>query len=96
MKEIWQASANPADWRGEPVSSLLPWWWALWIVPWGVSIVDWAAGRTLDEAGAEKLEAATGLVANARDIPLIFVLLAIVGAVHRMQLEHHRRQAAAG
>ena len=24
MKEIWLASANPSDWRGRPVSPLLP------------------------------------------------------------------------
>lgn len=97
MKETWRASANPADWRREPVSPLLHWWWALWILPfWGVSPVDWAVGRTLDEAGVETLEAATSLVGGLLDIPLVLVLLAIIGAVNRMQLAHHRRQAAAG
>ena len=47
MTEIWRASRNPSDWRGEPVSPLLRWWWILWLV------------------------------------------------VHRMQMDHHRRQVAA-
>ena len=97
MTEIWRASRNPSDWRGEPVSPLLPWWWVLWIVPfWGADIVDWAVGRNLDEAGAEILEAAIGLASWILDIPLILVLLAIIGTVQRMQMDHHRRQLAAG
>ncbi|MDE0359424.1 MAG: DUF4328 domain-containing protein [Gammaproteobacteria bacterium] len=97
MTEIWRASRNPSDWRGEPVPPLLRWWWVLWIVPfWGVSIVDVAARGRVDEAGLERLEATTGLVSWMLDIPLALVLLAIIGAVHRMQMDHHRRQLAAG
>ncbi|MDE2927401.1 MAG: DUF4328 domain-containing protein [Acidobacteriota bacterium] len=97
MTEIWRASRNPADWRGRPVSALLQWWWVLWIVPfWGEAIVNWAVGRNLDEAGAETLEAATGLAGWILDIPLILVFLAIIGAVHRMQIQHRARQMAAG
>lgn len=97
MTEIWRVSRNPADWRGTPVSALLQWWWVLWIVPfWGADILDWAVGRNLDEAGAEALEAAIGLAGEILDIPLILVLLAIIGAVHRMQMQHRARQVAAG
>ncbi len=96
MTEIWRTSRNPSDWRGEPVSPLLPWWWVLWIVPfWGASIVDLAARRNLDEAGIENLETATGLVTWILGIPVALVLIAIIGAVQRMQIEHHRRQVAA-
>ena len=95
MTEIWRASRNPSAWRGEPVPPLLRWWWVLWIVPsWGLLILDWTAGRSLDEAGAEKLEATMGLVDWILDIPLALVMLAIIGAVHRMQTDHHRRQSA--
>ena len=97
MTEVWRASRNPSAWRGEPVSLLLHWWWVLWIVPfWGVSIVDLAARRSLDEAGVESLEAITGLVNWILDIPLALVMLAIIGTVHRMQTEHHRKQVPTG
>ena len=97
MKEIWKASADPADWGGQPVSPLLHWWWFLWIVPfWGASLVDWAVGRNLGEAGAETLETVTSVASSVLDIPLVLVLLAIMGTVNRMQLAHHREQAAAG
>lgn len=96
MKEIWQASANPSDWQGQAVSPLLHWWWALWILPlWGGSLVDWAVGRNFDEAGAETLEAVTGIAGYVLDIPLVLVLVAIVNRVHGMQMNHYRRQVAA-
>ena len=97
MSEIWRTSRNPSYWRGQPVSLLLPWWWLLWIVPyWGSEIVDLAVGRNLDEASAETLESAMGLANWILDIPLALVLLGIIGGVHRMQTEHHRRQLAEG
>ena len=97
MSEIWRASRNPSYWREQPVSLLLPWWWVLWIVPfWGSSIVDLTVGRNLDEAGANALEAASGLAYWILQIPLTLVLLAIIAGVHRMQAEHHRRQMAGG
>lgn len=96
MKEIWQASADPSDWQGQAVSPLLHWWWALWILPfWGGSLVDWAVGRNLDEAGAETLEAVTGIASYVLDVPLVLVLVAILNRVHGMQMKHYRRQAAA-
>lgn len=97
MREIWRASRNPSFWREQPVSALLPWWWVLWIVPfWGFDIVSTAAGRMLDEAGAETVEAVLGLASWILDIPLILVLLGIIGGIHRMQTEHYRRQMADG
>ncbi len=97
MSEIWRTSRNPSYWREQPVSLLLPWWWALWIVPfWGSSMVALTVGRNLDEAGAKALEATSGLAYWTLEIPLTFVLLAIIAGVHRMQAEHHRRQMAEG
>lgn len=97
MSEIWRASRNPSFWREQPVSPLLPLWWILWIVPlWGASIVDLTVGRTLDEADTETFAAALALASWMLDVPLILVLLGIIGGVHRMQSEHHRRQMAEG
>ena len=93
MSEIWRASASPTDWRAAPVSPLLRWWWGLWLAPWGLGLVELAAGWNLDEAGVETLEAATGLVGWVLDIPLALVFLAIIGAVSRMQAAHVRNRS---
>ena len=97
MREIWRASVSPSDWRAVPVSTLLRWWWGLWIVRFGgaLEIVGWVANRNLDEAGTETVEVATELVDWVLEIPLALVLLAIVGAVSRMQAAHYRRRSEA-
>jgi len=94
MREIWRASVNPSDWGAAPVSPLLRWWWSLWIVgSWGTDGVDLVASLRLDEAGFETVDAATNLVGHALDIPLAFVLVAIITAVTQLQTAHHRRQS---
>ena len=96
MTEIWRASVNPSDWGATPVSPLLRWWWGLWIVPsWGLgpSWIQWRRPAFLDEAGTETVDAATDLVENLLDIPLAFVLVAIITAVTQLQTAHHRRQS---
>ncbi len=32
MSEIWRVSANPGDWQNTPRSSVLGWWWALYLL----------------------------------------------------------------
>jgi hypothetical protein len=32
MKEIWQASKNPNNWKNEKGSLVLRWWWAFWLI----------------------------------------------------------------
>lgn len=93
MQEIWRASVDPSAWREAPVSPLLRWWWGLWIAWMYVSEFVKAAG-VLDEGGSEPL-AMTFLAAHfVLVVPLCLVLRAIIGEVHRLQLEHHRRQTA--
>lgn len=87
MKEIWHASADPSDWQGKPAPGLLRWWWILWtVLLWGSETVQWAAGRILDEAGAETVASATSLATSALDVPLALVLIAIIGRVHGRQM----------
>lgn len=93
MREIWRASVSPSDWSAAPVSPQLRWWWGLWIVPsWGLDGVDLVASFRLDEAGTQTLDAATDLIGYALDIPLAFVLVAIIAAVAQLQTAHHRSQ----
>ena len=76
------------------MSPLLRWWWGLWIVTaWGLDSVDLVASFRLDEAGFETVDAATNLVGHALDIPLAFVLVAIIAAVTQLQTAHHQRQS---
>lgn len=93
MKEIWRASVDPSAWRGAPVPPLLRYWWVLWIVWfWCWEIVVWAG--VLDEGRSEPLAMTLLATYFVLVVALCLVLRTIIGEVHGMQLEHHRRQAA--
>ena len=94
LKEVWRASANPSDWRNEGGSRLLVWWWALWLLPWGLLLVSWGATQGMGEAQAERVEGYFDLAAVALDIPLAFVFLVVIERIHRMQMGHWSRQRA--
>lgn len=86
MKEIWKASANPQDWKNEPVSSLLPWWWFLWIVSGTVGSVSnrlWLTAKTIDAYTVANL---LDQVSNAVVVVLSLLMAALVRRIQRMQM----------
>lgn len=96
MKEIWQASIDPTDWKRQRGSPLLGWWWALWLAAaWGGELGYWVATLTLEEAHAQSVGGAIGLVRTVIRIPLALVLIRIITKVHRMQMALPREQAGA-
>jgi len=91
MKEIWMASANPGDWQNERRSSLLPWWWFLWIL---VNVLGQILLRASSAAEGFAALLAVNLVsiaADALDIPLDLILIVIIGRIYRMQMDHLAR-----
>ncbi len=93
MREIWKASARPLNWRGQSGSSLLGWWWALWLIPlWVPGLVSFSVTRNMEEAAAERLEALYGIAINGLDVALALVLLVIIRRIHQMQMGHRSRQ----
>ena len=78
MREIWRASANPSEWRGQPGSAVLGWWWALWLgFNWPIILVP---------------EPVLYLVGGLLVVPLVLVFIAIIDRVYRMQMEHYAKQ----
>lgn len=93
MSEIWKASARPLNWREQSGSSLLGWWWALWLIPlWVLGLASFSVTRNMEEAAAERLEALYGIAINGLDVALALVLLVIIGRIHQMQMGHWSRQ----
>ena len=86
MKEIWMASAHPADWKHQPGSVLLGWWWGLWLLAsWGAGLASEVTIRTWGTAGGAAADLGRGLVA----IPAALVLIAIITRIHRMQTDYY-------
>lgn len=85
MKQIWQASANPAEWRSQATPALLGGWWALWVL-------DTLAGNvafrvSLRAEGLEALIAGSEVMifSDIVTIPLTLVFLVVVQRIHVMQ-----------
>ena len=92
MKEIWKASSSPQNWSGQPVSSLLPWWWFLWIIN---NILGHVSFRLA--TGAEELSEflTANVVTQFFDATLILlslILITIVRRVHDMQMSHAKAE----
>lgn len=97
MREIWQASVSPSNWRRQTGSPLLVWWWGLWILTrWGVFLATELTLRILDSAAAETADAAIELSFATLSVPLTLILLAIIRNVHQMQMRHHRVRSEYG
>ncbi len=86
MKEIWQASHNPSDWKLEKVSPMVGLWWFLWIAS---NMLGQVVFRM--STGAEELSELMNLnivtqASSALEIPLALVTLAIVNSIYQTQI----------
>ncbi|WP_334060506.1 DUF4328 domain-containing protein [Alteromonas sp. S005] len=91
MKEIWQASQNPANWPVEKVSSILGIWWFFWIAN---SIVGQAVFRLSRRAEEISEIMNVNLVSQTSEvisIPLALVTWLMVKNVSNAQLAMQER-----
>jgi len=86
MKEIWKASSNPQDWKDEPVSSLLPWWWFLWIVSGTLGPVSSRLTLSAQTVDAFTVANVFDQVSNAAVVALTLLMAAIVRRIQSMQM----------
>jgi hypothetical protein len=88
MREIWKASAAPANWQDHPRGEILPWWWGFFLFG---NLLNQAAFRLA--LRAETLPqittaSTTSVVADAVDIVSSLIALVLVGQIYRMQMAH--------
>ena len=92
MKEIWQASARPQQWRDSATPPLLRMWWAMWLlrffVPWTILMAAGTATRHGDAAGGWLLNNAAQMAGSLIDMPLALLFALLVGTIWRMQSDH--------
>lgn len=91
MKEIWKASSNPQEWKSQPVPSLLGWWWFVWIVSNVFGNASFRMAVNADQIGELIAANIVTLLSDAMEIPLSFIVLAMVSKVYEMQVSHYRR-----
>jgi hypothetical protein len=96
MKEIWQASdpeADPAQeaaWTRAPVSPLVPWWWASFLI---MNLSARVANRLLASAEAHDAFVTAESVSLAADILTIAAAALAIALVTRLNVRQHARGA---
>lgn len=85
MKEIWQVSQNPKDWKAQPGSGMLGWWWALWILSAVLGQVSYRL--SMDAKDPASLHEATSysIFSAIVDIPLCFVAMSLISTIYGRQ-----------
>lgn len=89
MKEIWKASSDPRSWKTASSSSLIGWWWALFLA--SSVLGNFAFRLSQDAQGLPQLLNASlaGGVAAAVFIPLNLLFLRLMRAIVAMQVARH-------
>ena len=88
MKEIWKASSSPQNWISQSVSSLLPWWWFLWIMSNIFGNVSFRLAIRAEEINELLAANVVTQFSDATIIPLSLILITIIRRVHDMQISH--------
>jgi hypothetical protein len=85
MKEIWQVSQNPADWKHQSGSALLGWWWTLWLLSGFFGQLYFRLSMHVNSPST--LEAATmaSIASAIVDIPLCIVAVTLISTIYRRQ-----------
>jgi len=93
MKEIWQASAAPADWRNQRRGAILPWWWLLFLLSGIGGQVAFVIGRSGHDIATLTGASTAALIANVIAIVTRLTTLVLVRQIHRMQMWHASSQS---
>jgi hypothetical protein len=93
MTELWKASdpeAGPADWTGRPLTALLGFWWAFWLLRFPVLGAVAAGIGTEQDPDALTARAGAGIASD-----LAMVVAAVLAIVLVRRIEERRRRKAA-
>src|SRR5262249_4753806 len=95
MREIWQASADPAHWQQQPRGSILPLWWTFFLLS---NFLGNASLRLSLRASSVPDLILAGMVGAANDILDIVstaIALVLVTQIFRMQMARRAADAFA-
>lgn len=82
MRELWKASARPADWQLEPVPAGLVLWWVLWIAAGVSGVVSFSLAMDAETmAGVDIFN----FISDLAYIGAALLLAWIVGGIQAMQ-----------
>ncbi len=89
MKEIWQASANPARWQDEPRGSILPPWWTFFLLSNALSIIATSFSTSGGATAPEMITSGSlQVVGDVIETMSSLTALILVRQIYRMQMAH--------
>jgi len=85
MKQIWQASADPAAWQSQKPPALLSNWWALWIFSNVLSNLSFRMTFRAHSNSEMLAGEIITLISDLVDIPLCLIAMRLVREIIRLQ-----------
>lgn len=98
LRETWQASSQPDNWKEAAVPGRLRWWWGLWIASNFLSQISFRF-TAIESPAPQAVVAATivDLAGSLVDVPLCILLVGIVRDLSQLQTtEGAKRKPATG
>lgn len=93
MREIWQASAAPGDWKNHPGGVIVPVWWAFFLLSSVAGQVALFLAKSGHDMSSLIVAAYAAMICNGITVVGRLVTLVLVGQIHRMQMAHARAQS---
>jgi len=87
MKEIWQVSTDPTEWRREMGGPLIGWWWALWLISLLILALSFLLPTDVASIDALRNMTMLSVTSSFTDILLFIVALLLVSAIYNKQEE---------
>jgi hypothetical protein len=91
MREIWQASKNPASWATVERGSILPWWWAFFLAAGLLGQASFKASLLAKKINELILSTGITIAADLVSIPAAIIALVLVKQIYEMQMSHVQR-----
>ena len=85
MKELWKTSHAPDGWKEQGVSSLIGWWWFIFLASGAISNAAFRATLRAEELNELMLSNVLTQISDMSGIPLAIVTLLIVKRIYAAQ-----------
>jgi hypothetical protein len=92
MKEIWQASKNPASWTTVKRGSILPWWWFFFLAAGLLGQATFRASLQAKEINELIRSTGIAMASDLVSIPATIIALVLVKQIYAMQMSHVQRR----
>jgi hypothetical protein len=81
MKEIWNISENPNDWKNQNGSGLLVFWWTLWLLSGFLGQLSFRLALNANTVSSLQTATVVSIISGIIDIPLDIVCIILISVI---------------